>query len=150
MDSYNELSDSMAQFMDVYYKFWNIKSQSCDKVSGWTTGRNWIQFTAGERHFVFSSAFRPVLGHTQSPVKWVLETSFPGWNAWDVKLTTCLLLVPGIGMLELYSHNPICLHGVKLNSQSTGTTLPFYGLSPSIYTNIYTYSSCTVHYLWVT
>jgi hypothetical protein len=27
-------------------------------------------------------------------------------------------------MVELYLHSPICLHGVVLNSLSTGTTLP--------------------------
>jgi hypothetical protein len=40
-------------------------------------------------------------------------------------MTSHLHPVPRSGMLELYIHSPIRLHGVVLNSLRTGTNLPF-------------------------
>jgi hypothetical protein len=53
-----------------------------------------------------------------------------------MNLTTHLLVVPRTRMVGLYLH-PIRLYGVKLNSLSTGTTLPLYldesGVAQSIW-----------------
>jgi hypothetical protein len=42
----------------------------------------------------------------------------------DLKLTTCLHLVPRSRKVVLYFHSPICLHGIMFNKLSTGTNLP--------------------------
>jgi hypothetical protein len=37
------------------------------------------------------------------------------WSFRDVKLTTHLHLLPRTGMVELYLHSHLCLHGIVLN-----------------------------------
>jgi hypothetical protein len=74
------------------------------QLSGWTTG---VQFPARAmmRIFLFATAFRPVLGPTQTPIQWVPSVKRPGRegdysppsgaevkNAWSYTSTslTCL------------------------------------------------------------
>jgi hypothetical protein len=47
--------------------------------------------------------------------------SFPCGELQFVHVTTHLQLLSSTGMLELYLHSPMCLHGVMLDSLSTGT-----------------------------
>jgi hypothetical protein len=56
-----------------------------------------------------------------------------GWGGRGLKLTTHLHLVPRSGMVELYFHSPLHLHGLLLNWLSTGTALPFTPSSVSIF-----------------
>jgi hypothetical protein len=52
---------------------------------GWTTG---VRFPTGAWIFLFATAFRPALRHTQPPIQW------------GVKVPTHLHLVPRLRMLE--------------------------------------------------
>jgi hypothetical protein len=65
--------------------------------------------------FIFFTASRPAVGPTQAPIQWVQGVLSREQSGWNVKLTTHLHLVPSSGMVELYFHSPIRLHGMVLN-----------------------------------
>jgi hypothetical protein len=58
---------------------------------------------------------RPVLGPTQSAIKWVLGALTPGVKWQGVKLATHLHSVLRLRIVKLYLHSPINLPGIVLN-----------------------------------
>jgi hypothetical protein len=76
----------------------------CIRIRNSSVGmRPGIHSQQGQMIFLFSTASRPVLGPTQSPIQLV-----PGVS------TTYLHLVLRSRMVELYLHSPISLHDVRL------------------------------------
>jgi hypothetical protein len=61
--------------------------------------------------FFFSTASRPALGPTWSPIQWVPGLSFPQ----DMKMTSHLIIMLRSRRAELYLHHTIDLHGIMLN-----------------------------------
>jgi hypothetical protein len=90
--------------MKLYYMS-RLLVRNQDSSVGTATGYALVRFPALRRFFfvfLFSTAFRPVLGPTQSPIQRVPGAASPGVKRRGVKLTTCL-------------HSPISLHGIELN-----------------------------------
>jgi hypothetical protein len=90
---------------------------------GWMAG---ITYLAKVR--IFSSPLHPdwYWGPSSLLSNGYLGIFFPGAKQLGVKLTTHFHLVPRSRMMELYLRSPIFLHGIVLNSLSTGTTSPFF------------------------
>jgi hypothetical protein len=73
--------------------------------------------------FLDSTEFRPVLPPPPPPASCTTASKgcFPGSKVVRaVKLTFHLRLVMGLGMVELYFHFPLRLHGAVLNELSIG------------------------------
>jgi hypothetical protein len=83
-------------------------------LADWGVG---VRVPIGSR--IFSKYSRPALGSTQPPIQWVPGVKRPGREA-DHSL---LQLVPRSRKCGSIHTLPISLHGVVLNSLSTGTTL---------------------------
>jgi hypothetical protein len=74
---------------------------------------------------LLSTVSRPILGPSQSSVQWVTGTLSSGVKRQRRETDHSPHLVPRSRKMELYLHSPMCLHGIVLNSLSTGATLPF-------------------------
>jgi hypothetical protein len=77
------------------------------------------------KNFLFSASSRLALGSTQPPIQWISWALSPGYSDRGVKLTTPLHLVPRSRKCGSIHPLPIRLHGVVLNSLSTGSTLSY-------------------------
>jgi hypothetical protein len=72
----------------------------------------WVRFSAGAKYSFFSTASKPTLGPTRSPIQWLFLRD---WSGCSVKLTLCYYLVPRLRMRGAISPFSICHHGVMLN-----------------------------------
>jgi hypothetical protein len=73
---------------------------------------------------IFSKSSRSTLGSTQHPIQWVPGALSPGVKRQGREADQTSSKCQGQENVDLYIHSPIRLHGVVLNSLSTGTTLP--------------------------
>jgi hypothetical protein len=99
---------------------------SLSKLLFWEAGRaqvgiatraGWQGFDSrqGEKIFLFSMESSPALGPTQSPIQWVPAALSQGVKRQGREADHSHHLVPRLGMVELYLHFSICLHGIVLN-----------------------------------
>jgi hypothetical protein len=74
-----------------------------------------VRFLAGAETFLFTATSRLALGHTQSPIEWIL-----GAKRLGLKVITHVNLGSGSEYVELYLCFPFCLHDLVLN-ETPGT-----------------------------
>jgi hypothetical protein len=96
---------------------------SCWLRAGWWRGRN--SSPSRVKNFLFSKSSRPALGSTQSPMQWVPGALSPRVKRPGREADHSPQARGEVKNVDLYIHSPIRLHGVVLNSLSTGTTLPY-------------------------
>ena len=76
------------------YEWWPGRNHHGGIVARLLAGWQASYFISWHRQEVFvTKASRPIVGPTQPPIKWVLETFTQGQSSWGVKLTTHLCLV---------------------------------------------------------
>jgi hypothetical protein len=79
------------------------------------------------QNFLSSTSFRPALGSTQPPTQWVPGALFPDVKQQEREADHSSPTSVEVKQMWIYkSTPPIHLHGVVLNSLSTGTTLTFF------------------------
>jgi hypothetical protein len=88
-------------------------SRYSDWTMSWTTEELVFDSWQGQDIFLLSTAFKPVLGPTQSPIQRVPASVCPGVKQSGHEAD--LPLVLRLGTVELCLHYPICLQDVVLN-----------------------------------
>jgi hypothetical protein len=80
------------------------------------------------KNFLFSKSSRPALGATQLPIQWVPGALSPAVKRSGREADHSTPTSAEVKKMWIYTSTPppIRLHGVVLNSLSTGTTLPSY------------------------
>lgn len=93
-------------------------SQYSDRLhAGWP----WFDSWQGQEIFIFPITSTPFLGLISSSGYHVLFSD--GKISWGMKLTSHLHLILRSGMMELYFHTTIHLHGMLPNRVRSGTPL---------------------------
>jgi hypothetical protein len=95
--------------------FSSVYSSNCIAKGYRLEGRSSVTGMSKICFFFHSTASRPALGFTQSPIQGAPGVLSPGIKRLGVRLTTHLQKVPKSTMVDLYLLLPIRLHGIVLN-----------------------------------